>query len=317
MELRRNKVLVSAPYMQLEIDRFRDFFRDNSIDIGLPQVRERMNEEDLLKIIGQYEGVVAGDDEFTQKVLDEAKKLRVISKWGTGIDSIDRRYAEQLGIRVCNTPDAFSEPVSDHVLGYMLNHARNVGESDREIRDGIWEKPKLYTLEELTLGIIGLGNCGRAVAKKASAFGMRILGNDVINIPDNVLQQYRIQLATKDEIYRECDYITLHTDLNDTSRGMITEKELRKMKTSAYLINTSRGPVIKEDDLIRALEGKWIGGAALDVFEKEPLPDNSKLRSLTNCILSPHNSNSSYKYWDKVHENTLRNLLDGLKYERK
>ena len=315
--MRRYKVLVSAPYMQSEIDKFRDFFERNEIDIDMPDIVERMNEGELLKIIGNYDGVVAGDDEFTSQVLDRAKRLRVISKWGTGIDSIDREHAEKLGIRVYNTLNAFSEPVSDSVIGYILCFARNIIESDRDIREGLWKKTKCYTLEEQTLGIIGLGNCGLAVARKASAFGMKILGNDIREISPSVLEQHRVSSVDKDTIYGSCDYITLHPDLNPTSYHMITERELKKMKPSVVLINTSRGPVIKEADLVRALEKGWIRGAALDVFEAEPLPSDSKFRTLGNCILSPHNSNSSFKCWDRVHENTLKNLLEGLKNERK
>ena len=135
MELaRRYKVLVSAPYMQLEIDRFRKFFEENRIDIDLPPVEERMREEELLKIIENYDGVVSGDDEFTPRVLDAASRLRVISKWGTGIDSINKAHAEKIGIRVCNTPNAFSAPVSDSVMAYILCFARDVINSDRVIR---------------------------------------------------------------------------------------------------------------------------------------------------------------------------------------
>ncbi|MFH1290652.1 MAG: phosphoglycerate dehydrogenase [Nanoarchaeota archaeon] len=310
------KVLVSAPCMQLEIERFRKFFDEKDIAIFLPEVNERLSEDELLKIISECDGVIAGDDAFTKRVLDKAKKLKVISKWGTGIDSIDKEYAEQRGISVRNTPNAFTEPVSDSVMAFILCFARNVLSSNEKIRGGEWEKIRGHTLDETTLGIIGLGNCGLAVARKASAFGMRILGNDIKEIPKETLDKYGIEFVEKSRIYEECDYISLNPDLNPSSYHLINLDVFKKMKESAVLINTSRGPVVDNEALVEALEKKIIAGAALDVFEKEPLPEDSKIKKLKNCIVSPHNANSSPKYWDRVHNSTLQNLLEELKSGR-
>ena len=134
------RVMVSAPYMQLEIDRFREWFREHDIEIDVPPVKERLEEEDLLAVIEKYDGVICGDDRFTENVYKAAKKLKVISKWGTGIDSVHKEIAEKYGIVVCNTPDAFSHPVSDTVLGFMLSFSRSIIASDRLMKDGQWEK---------------------------------------------------------------------------------------------------------------------------------------------------------------------------------
>lgn len=304
----RWKVMVSAPYMQPEVERFRDWFRERDIDIDVPQVEERMEEHDLLPIIGQYDGVICGDDRFTEKVYQAAEKLKVISKWGTGIDSIHKEIAEKYGVVVCNTPDAFSHPVSDTVIGMMLSFSRNLIASDNMMKDGHWEKIKGKTLGEQTLGIIGCGNVGSRVAKKANAFGMKILTYDIREVPKPVLEQYEIEQVDMDRLLRESDFVSINCDLNDSSYHLISTDEFDKMKNSAVLINTARGPIVDETALIKALQDNVIAGCGLDVYKVEPLPKDSPLRRMDNAILSSHNSNSSPKYWENVHRNTLENL---------
>jgi D-3-phosphoglycerate dehydrogenase / 2-oxoglutarate reductase len=306
------KVLLTAEHIRSDMNRFRDFFIENDIEIFIPQ-KDKLSEEELLPIIHEYDGAVTVADLFSKAVLDRAKKLKVISKWGTGIDTIDKEYAESLGIRVMNTLNAFSEPLSDSVMGYILNFARKINKLDREMKIGIWSKTSdQFALDELALGIIGLGDCGSAVARKASAFGMKIYGNDIVEIPREKLEKHGIEFTTKDEIYEKCDFISLNVSLTEEAKGMITKNVFSKMKKTAVLINTSRGAAVKNADLIDALREKKIAGAALDVFETEPLPKDSPLLKFENCILSPHNVNSSPKYWNIVHENTLNNLVKGL-----
>ena len=184
------KILVSAPYMQPVIDEFREQLQDDGVPLELviPPVRERLSEEELLQIIGDIDGVICGDDAFTEQVLRAAPKLRVISKWGTGIDSIDQVAASRLGISVRNTPDAFTQPVADTVLGYVISFARGLPWMDRDIRSGQWVKKQGSSLGEAVLGVIGMGNVGRAVVRRASAFGMRVLGNDIADISDVLLK---------------------------------------------------------------------------------------------------------------------------------
>src|SRR5262249_20332042 len=152
-------------------------------------VDERLSEEQLLRYVGDIDGIICGDDRLTARVLTAAPRLKVISKWGTGIDSIDRVAAAALGITVCNTPDAFSLPVADTTLGYMLCFARGLTAMALQMREGGWQKIPGFTLRERTLGIIGVGNVGRAVARLARAFGMRILGTDPVIPPRDVLLQ--------------------------------------------------------------------------------------------------------------------------------
>ena len=311
-------ILVSAPYMQPVIDQYLHLLEEsgNPVVLVVPQVRERMNEEELLALIGNIDGVIAGDDEFTEKVMAAAPNLKVISKWGTGIDSIDQQAARKMGISVRNTPDAFTHPVADSVLGYMLCFARQLPWMDQDIRAGNWQKTQGFSLGEATLGVIGMGNVGRAVVRRAKAFGMRILCHDIVEIPYDFVEEIGMEVTSKQSLLEQSDFVSLNCDLNTSSHHLIAANELAAMKPTAYLINTARGPLVQEQALVDALETQQIAGAALDVFENEPLPQDSRLRQFENCLMAPHNANSSPSAYLKVHENTIRNLLEELQKDR-
>jgi D-3-phosphoglycerate dehydrogenase / 2-oxoglutarate reductase len=308
----KRKVLVSAPYLLPVIQHFVPLFRENGIEIIVPPVNERLEEDELLKYIDDIDGAICGDDRFTARVLRSALKLKVISKWGTGIDSIDLKACRDARIRVCNTPNAFSEPVADSVLGYMLCFSRNLVQMDSNMKSGEWKKIPCKALRECTLGVIGVGNVGKAVVRRATAFGMSILGNDIVELPKDFLLETDIRMVAKEDLLCESDFVSLNCDLNPSSYHLMNYKMFCLMKPSAVVINTARGPIIKEEDLIKALNEKRIGGAALDVFEFEPLPDDSPLKEMPNVMLAPHNANSSPKIWEFVHHNTIQNLIKAL-----
>jgi D-3-phosphoglycerate dehydrogenase / 2-oxoglutarate reductase len=311
-----HKILISAPYMQPIIDRFRPIFDERNITLVVPPVSERMEEADLLAVIGDVDGAICGDDQFTARVLDAAPKLKVISKWGTGIDSIDQAACRDRGIAVCNTPNAFSEPVADSVLGYMLAFSRNLFRMDRAMKAGKWEKIPGRALRECTLGVIGVGNVGKAVVRRAAAFGMTILGNDPIRPPEDFITATGITMTSLEALLGEADFISVNCDLNPTSQHLINNTTLAQVKKSPVLINAARGPIVDEPALVRALQSGRLAGAGMDVFEEEPLPTNSPLRTMDNVLIAPHNSNSSPEAWERVHENTIRNLLQILEKEQ-
>jgi len=308
----RWKVLVSAPYFQPVIDRFRQVFEEHDIELVLPKVNERMSENELTEIIDDIDGVISGDDQFTSRVFEKAKRLRVISKWGTGIDSIDQVAAKKFGVKVCNTPNAFTMPVADSVMGYVLCFARRIPWMDRDIRAKNWVKQMGVSLQEKTLGVIGVGDVGKAVVRRAIAFNMRVLGTDIVELPADFLVETKIEVVTKEELLRQADFVSINCTLDKTSYHIIDSKAIGLMKSTAYLINTARGPLVDEKALVEALRGQQIAGAALDVFEQEPLPEGSPLREMDNCLLAPHNANSSPTAWERVHASTLKNLLEGL-----
>jgi D-3-phosphoglycerate dehydrogenase len=307
-------VLFSAPYMLPEIERFRPLLSRYGIELLVPEiVRERLEEEDLLDYAGQFDGAICGDDRYSARVLQAcAPRLKIISKWGTGVDSIDQEAAASLGIRVGRTPNAFTLPVADTVMGYILAFARRQPWMDRYMKSGRWNKIPGCSLSECTLGVVGVGNIGKAVLRRAQGFGMRLLGNDIRKISADFLAERRVEMTPLDDLLSRSDFVSLNCDLNPTSRHLMNEHTLGWMDSQAVLINTSRGPVVDELALVKALQNGVIAGAALDVFEKEPLPTDSPLMEMDNVMLAPHNANSSPAAWEHVHRNTLLNLLTGL-----
>lgn len=310
------RVLISAPYLIPELPRFGPILEEAGLEVLVAQVHERLSEEEILGYAGEFDAAVCGDDRFTAEVLERCSPpLRVISKWGTGIDSIDLQAAERLAVTVRNTPDAFTDPVADSVMGYILAFARGQPWMDRSMKQGAWTKRPALALRECSLGVVGVGRIGKAVLQRARAFGMRLLGNDVTQVDPAFLSRFSVRMMGLRELLQSSDFVSLNCDLNPTSHHLIGEAEFIEMRPSSYLINTSRGAVIDQEALIWALEKDAIAGAGLDVFEEEPLEGDSPLLQLDNTLLAPHNANSSPAAWERVHWNTIRNLLEGLGYE--
>jgi D-3-phosphoglycerate dehydrogenase len=306
-------VLFSAPYMIPFLDRFQAVFEEHHIELIVPEVHERLEEADLLKYAGQFDGAICGDDRYSERVLKAcAPRLKIISKWGTGIDSIDSEAAARLGIQVARTSNAFTTAVADTVFGYLLAFARRQPWMDRAMKGGRWEKLPGKTLSEYTLGVIGVGNIGKAVSRRARAFGMKVIGNDIIEIDHVFITETGIEMTSLEYLLSSSDFVSINCDLNPTSHHLINAKTLARMKPDAILINTARGPIVDEKALVEALQANRLAGAALDVFEMEPLPLDSPLLKIDNVMVAPHNANSSPAAWERVHWNTIRNLLEGL-----
>jgi len=306
-------ILFSAPYMLRSLDRFRPVLERHGLDLIIPEVHERLDEADLLKYAGQFDGALCGDDFYSARVLAAcAPRLKVISKWGTGVDSIDSIACERLGVKLCRTPNAFTLPVADSVMGYVLAFARRLPWMDRAMKTGAWEKIPGKALHECTLGVIGVGTIGKTVIRRAHAFGMKLLGNDILEIDHVFIAETGVEMTTLDDLLARADFVSLNCDLNPTSRLLINARTLRLMHPNAVLINTSRGPIVDELALVAALQTGTIAGAALDVFEIEPLPADSPLNQMNNVMLAPHNANSSPAAWERVNWNTIKNLVEGL-----
>jgi len=306
-------VLMTAPYMIPFLDRFRPVLADYGIDLIVPDVEERMEEEDILKYAGQFDGTICGDDRYTARVIEAClPRLKVISKWGTGVDSIDSEACSRFGVKLGRTPNAFTTPVADTVLGYMLAFARRGPWMDAAMKRGEWEKIPGKALSECALGVIGVGNIGKAVTRRAKAFGMKVLGTDIIDIDHVFVSESGIEMTSLEYLLSNSDFVSVNCDLNSTSHHLINANTLSKMKSTAVLINTARGPIVDEKALVAALSSGQVGGAALDVFEYEPLPLDSPLLKMDNVMLAPHNSNSSPTAWERIHWSTIKNLVEGL-----
>lgn len=298
------------------LDCFRPVFDHLGIRLIVAEVQERLDEQHLLGYAGQFDGALCGDDQFTARVLEACSpRLRVISKWGTGIDSIDKEGCDRLGIKVGRTLNAFTLPVADTVFGYMLAFARRQPWMDRAMKAGQWEKVPGRSLSESTLGVVGVGNIGKAITRRARAFGMTVLGTDIIEIAHDFLLENNVEMTSLEDLLGRSHYVSLNCDLNPTSYHLINARTLAQMMPTGVLINVARGQVVDEPALVDALRRGAIGGAALDVYEVEPLPKDSPLLKLDNVLLAPHNANSSPSAWERVHWSTLRALLEGLGFE--
>ena len=306
-------ILLSAPYMLPYVDQFKPVFEHFGLELLVPKVNERLTQNELIVYVNQYDGTICGDDQYTKSVLDAmSTRLKVISKWGTGLDSIDRDEAGKLKIKVYNTPNAFTLPVADSVMGYILAFARQLPWMDKAIKSGHWRKIPGRSLSECTLGVIGVGNVGKAVLRRARAFGMKLLGNDVVKIAPDFLAENGVEMTSLSDLLKRSDFISINCDLNVTSVYLINENSLADVKKEAVLINTARGRIVNEAALIKALQSGQLAGAALDVYETEPMMSNNPLLKMDNVMLAPHNANSSPAAWERVHWNSIKNLLEGL-----
>jgi D-3-phosphoglycerate dehydrogenase len=312
MASKRWKVLVTAPRALDAIARYEKELGAAGCEVVAAVPAERLEEDDLLPLIGDIDAIICGDDCITSRVLDAAPRLRVIAKWGTGIDSIDLEGAKRRNIAVRNSPGAFSDPVADTVMGYILLFVRRLDRMTADMQAGSWQRLPLRSMRECTLGIVGLGDSGRAVAKRANAFGMTVLSSTLNEPSAAEAEKLNVELVSLTTLLGRSDFVTLHANLRPDNRHLIDVDRLRLMKPTAILINTARGELVDEAALVGALREKRLGGAALDVFEQEPLPSTSPLRSLANVYLAPHNANASFLAAERVHTNSIRNVLHTL-----
>ena len=306
------KVLITCPQLLATIDNYLEIFDKNDIEIETPVVVQQLTESQLLDIIEPFHGVIAGDDEFTARVMDKGRNLKVIARWGIGLDGVDLEEAKRRGISVSNTPNVFSDEAADVVIAYIVLLSRQLHRLDQGVRDGDWPKIQGVSIRDKTLGVIGMGNIGRAVAHRAMAAGMLVLGYDVNPIPEKLLEEPGPRMVDLDVLLETSHYISLNCNLTDSNRHMLGTEQFDLMKDGVYVINAARGPLIDEAALAQALEEGKVAGAALDVFEMEPLPPHSPLRRFENCIFGTHNSSNTYEAVMRVNELSIRNLVQGL-----
>ena len=247
---------------------------------------KKLTESQLSQLVEDFDVLIAGTEPITDKVMAHASKLKFISRVGIGLDSVDLTAARRRGIKVSYTPDAPSPAVAELTLGMILTLLRSVHISDNQIRQGKWKRIFGRRLNDITLGIIGAGRIGTHLLRCLGGFGkIRILVNDIMPNRD-LNRDFDLEWATKEKIYQEADVISLHLPLTPLTRNMICSEQLLKMKKDSFIINTSRGGIINEDDLYRVMMDGHLGGAAIDVFENEPY--QGKLVEIDRCLLTAH-----------------------------
>jgi glyoxylate reductase len=294
-----------------------------SCDVVFHEGNETPMREILLNNIADKDGIICVvGDRIDKEAIDRANNLKVISTMSAGFEHIDVAYATQKGIYVGYAPDALTEATADLTFSLLLSAARRITESDRLIRQRKWtiSWTPLFMIGksvwESTLGIIGLGKIGKAVAKRAHGFNMRVLYTDSVRPAPEEERKSGVMFRSLEDLLKESDFVSIHVPFTDETRHFMNEERLKLMKPSAILINASRGATVDETALIKALREKWIAGAALDVYEKEPIADNNPLLDLENVVLVPHIGSATIEARTKMAEMAVLNLLSVLKGER-
>jgi D-3-phosphoglycerate dehydrogenase len=256
------------------------------IEYVINPLGRKLKEGELADMVADFEVLIAGTEPITERVMARASRLRLISRVGIGLDSVDLLSAEKRGIKVSYTPDAPAPAVTELTLGLMLSLLRSIHVANLQMHAGHWTRHFGRRIAEVTVGIIGVGRVGTRVLRRISAFGTpRVLVND-INPNTKLVPELKLEWVAKEEIYRNADVISLHVPLTLYTKNMIHREQLRQMKPDALIINTSRGGIINEHDLADALRSGHLGGAAIDVFEHEPY--RGELASIERCILTSH-----------------------------
>jgi glyoxylate reductase len=278
--------------------------------------------EEILREVAEKEALVClPTDRIDREVMEAGKDLRVISTFSVGHEHIDVEEATRRGIYVGYTPDVLTEATADLAFALLLAAARRIVEADRFLREGKWTTP-LYprlllgdSVWGATLGIIGMGRIGMAVARRARGFGMPVLYADRRRLPEGEELALGAELVSLDDLLRGSDFVSIHAPLNDETRYLIGENELRRMKPGAILINTSRGPTVDEKALVKALKEGWIKAAAIDVYEKEPVSGDHPLTGLSNVVLLPHLGSATTEARNAMAELAAMNAINVLKGE--
>jgi D-3-phosphoglycerate dehydrogenase len=310
-----SRLLITCGHLQRNIGRYRAGIEAQGVELVVPPLTaQQFSAGEMKSFIADVDTVIAGDDMIDGDVLalGKANRLKAVVKWGIGTDSIDKEAARRLGLPVYNTPGAFSDEVADLALGLLLALVRHIPQIDAKIRDGAWPRHEGMSLAGKTAGVVGLGGIGRAIAVRCKAFGMSVAGSDVVTLPESEAKALSLSQRSLEEVLAVSDVVILACNLTADNRHMIDAAALRRMKPGAVLVNVARGPLVDEQALIAALRTGHIGGVALDVFETEPLPADSPLRALPNCVFGSHGGSSTAEAIDRINRLTLeiaRNVM--------
>jgi glyoxylate reductase len=287
-----------------------DLWRDD-----LPPPRD-----ELLRRVAGRDGILTLlTDRVDDGLLDAAgPRLKVVSNYAVGFDNIDVAACARRGVSVGNTPGVLTETTADLAWALLMAAARRLPEGDRYVRAGKWKTwgPLLLLGPDVhgaTIGIVGFGRIGQAVARRAQGFGMEILYHDLHQLPDDVTRPLGATYLPLEELLPRCDYVSIHVNLSEETRGLINAKTLAWMKPTAVLVNTSRGPVVDQPALAEALKGGVIAAAALDVTDPEPIPMDDPLVGLDNCLIVPHIASASRATRGKMAQMAAANLLAGVR----
>ena len=264
-----------------------ELLESSNIDYVINPLGKKLTEDELAEMITDFDAIIAGTEQITAKVMDRATNLKMISRVGIGLDSVDLIAAKERGIKVSYTPDAPSPAVAELTMGLMLSLLRSIHVSNIELHEGEWKRFFGRRISEVTIGIIGVGRIGSRVIRRTKPFGTpRFLVNDINTSERSDLLDFKLDWVSKEKIYKEADIISIHTPLTSATKNMIIKDNLLSMKKDAVIINTARGGIINEQDLYEVMQEGHLSGAAIDVFDFEPY--KGRLQEIKRCILTAH-----------------------------
>lgn len=303
------RILVTCPPMLRQIDRFKPQFDALGWEVTAANVVQVLSVEELVGLVPQHDGWIIGDDPATAEVFAAGKagKLKAAVKWGIGVDNVDFAAARELGLPITNTPNMFGGEVADLALSYVIALARETFGIDRGIRGGQWPKPAGISLSGRTLGLIGLGDIGRNLARRALACDMKVVAWDPgFTAPPAGLEA--VEIAAWPDRIGEADFLAFTCALTPANQHMLNAETLAKAKDGVRVVNVARGPLIDEPALIAALQSGKVYSAALDVFEVEPLPATSPLRGFDRCIFGSHNGSNTIDAVERASHRAIESL---------
>jgi D-3-phosphoglycerate dehydrogenase len=303
-------VLITTEVLQGAAGAHVEMLRRAGFEVRFPAKTALIKEEDTLAALQGIVAVIAGSEPYTDRVLGGLSQLRIISRNGVGYDAIDVPAATRRGIAVTITPEANHQAVAEHALALLLAVARSIVPNANDTRQGIWRRRTIFIpMRGKTLGIVGLGRIGRSVAVRAAGFGLRLLAFE--KFPDRQFaEKHAIQLVDLDTLLAQSDFVTLHTPMTAETKELINRRTLALMKPGSILINTARGPMVNEADLVEALKSGHLAGAGLDVLTTEPPPAGHPLLALDNVVVSPHVSALDSQAVEDMSVAAARNILD-------
>ena len=310
------KILVTCPPMLGMIDSFRPLFEAYGIELSTPNVVQTLTIDELIEILPLHDGWIIGDDPATRAVFEAGKagNLKAAVKWGIGVDNVDFDACKDLEIPIINTPDMFGREVADIAMGYVIALARETYEIDRAVRNGQWIKPRGISLSEKTVALIGFGDIGQSTAKRLLASDMNVIAYDPFAELNSELP--KMEMSIWPNRIEEADFIVVTCSLTKTSYHMINADIFHRVKDGVRIINVGRGPIIEEASLVAALKAGKVYSAALEVFEVEPLPKHSYLRTHPHCIFGSHNASNTEDAVKRTSHIAIQRLFDFLKVNK-
>ena len=302
------KVLISCPPMIKQRDSFEETFKSLGIEPTWAKIVQQFTESELIEILPKFDGWIVGDDPCTRDALAAGKsgKLKAIVKWGIGVDNVDFKACSDLGIPVENTPNMFGDEVADLAMSYITNLSRNIVDVHNGVKNLEWPKPIGTSLKGKKIGVVGLGDIGMNIVRRVNAARMNIIAYDPYF--SSTKNEFDLEHLIWPDKIEELDYLVIACALNDQNKHMVNKNIISRFKKGIKVINVSRGPLINEIDLCDGIKNGYIAGAALDVYENEPLEQNSPLREFGQIIFGTHNGSNTFEAVQKTSHLAIKKI---------